>query len=135
MYMHHGSAILHVDPRQALADVGQAKGAKSALPLPDTIRRVLLSLPVGFRALLRHLLTLQMAVGEREHVPVNRIVEYLDTHGGEVVSQSRMRHVQSELTSNRLAHYDPWRHQLLIHQPQVVRQLLDELDSGTAKDQ
>lgn len=93
----------------------------------DTIRRVLMSVPIGFCHLFRHLVMAQLEVGEGEYISVFLLVELLEEKSGTLISQGRWRAVQKELTSNRLGLYDPGEHALLIPQPHLFFSVLEEV--------
>lgn len=122
-------------PGAPLSSRGRKKSSSSTtttrhrhtLQLADTIRRVLMSIPFGFCHLLRHLVLAQLEVGEGEYISVFLLVELLEEKSGTLISQGRWRAVQKELTSNRLAVYDPGEHALMIPQPQLFLSVLEEV--------
>lgn len=116
----------------AVAEDGRRKGGERRLPLTETVRRVLLSLPAGFGKLLKHLIDVQEEAGEGKLVSVFVLIETLEQREEMMISQGRWRAFQKELTSNRLALYDPAEHALLIHQPKKLRRVLEEVEAERA---
>ncbi|CCW64174.1 unnamed protein product [Phytomonas sp. EM1] len=109
------------------ATAGFAKGRNRA-PLRDTIRRILLSLPAGFAELLRVLIATQAKHGEAASIPIFTIEQEFEAHGI-MVSHGRMKAVQRELTSNRLAVYNPAEHALHIPQYRRLQEVLEEVNA------
>lgn len=98
---------------------------RRALPLSETIRRVIVSLPAAFRELLRLTVQRQLELGPEVHLSVGDVLEHFEK--AEIfVSHSRMRPFLQELTSNRLAEYDAATHSFVVLQPHLIKQVSDE---------
>lgn len=103
-------------------------GGHSAHLREDTIERVLWSLPHSFLPLLRVLLSIQEAAGEGQYVSLFTIVDKFEQQGI-MVSHGKMKSLQRELTSNRLALYDAAEHALMIPQLHLVKTVLDAVEA------
>ncbi|KPI86135.1 hypothetical protein ABL78_4790 [Leptomonas seymouri] len=99
--------------------------------LQDTMRRVLFSLPPAFNSLLRILLDVQDDVGEGVFISLFTVTERFE-QSGVMVSQGRLKALLRELTSNRIARYDPAEHALMILQTSRLRKVLDEVTAQRA---
>lgn len=100
---------------------------RHGLPLSDTVRRVILSLPEAFRQLLQLTVKRQREAGEEVYMPVSLLLEYFQSEANLFVSQGRMRPFLQELTSNRIALYEASRHAVMILQHHLVSQVLDDV--------
>ncbi|KAK7194822.1 hypothetical protein NESM_000402800 [Novymonas esmeraldas] len=133
----------HVKSMRLLMDAEAAAGATTTSSstaigsgggshvLHDTMRRVLLSLPLAFCALLRVLVDVQEEMGEGQRIPLFTAKEALEQHGT-MVSQARLKALLQELTSNRIAVYDMAEHALTVVQPRKLRKALDEVTAHRA---
>ncbi|KAG8348511.1 hypothetical protein ERJ75_000259000 [Trypanosoma vivax] len=107
---------------------GERRAARNAaLPLHDTIRRILSSLPEAFSELLRCMIERQEASGENVFVPMNLHQEHF-AHSGLMVSMGRLRAVERELSSNRLAIFDSAENKLMIPQHRRLQKILEEME-------
>ncbi|CUG11640.1 Hypothetical protein, putative [Bodo saltans] len=108
---------------------GNAAGAnrRRGLPLVDTVRRVILSLPEAFRQLLQLTVKKQREAGEDVFIAVPLLLEFFLSEANLFVSQGRMRPFLQELTSNRIAVYEASRHAVMILQHHLVSQVLDDV--------
>ncbi|ORC91183.1 uncharacterized protein TM35_000061880 [Trypanosoma theileri] len=105
---------------------GFAGGA--GLPLHDTIRRILFSLPATFSELLRCMIARQEAAGENVFIPVSLHQQHFD-ECGLMVSMGRLKAIERELTSNRLAIFNSAENKLLIPQHRRLLKVLEEVEA------
>lgn len=105
---------------------GGGGGAGTSLPLLDTMRRILDSLPDAFANLLEKMIAIQQEAGASTYVSVFTIANEFSKQG-EFVSQGRLKALLGELTSNRLAVYDGRCHALMIPQHLKLQAVLKEV--------
>lgn len=92
----------------------------------DTMRRILFSLPTAFAELLQIMIHTQEEHGEGHYVSLFTHQDGFERHGV-MVSQGRMRALQRELTSNRLAVYDAAEHAMVLPQHRKLLRVLQEV--------
>ncbi|RNF02356.1 uncharacterized protein Tco025E_08394 [Trypanosoma conorhini] len=108
------------------ANRGGAILAGASLPLHDTIRRILFSLPASFSELLRCMISRQEASGENVFIPMSMHQENFD-ECGMMVSMARLKAIERELTSNRLAVFNSAENKLMIPQHRKLLRVLEEV--------
>ncbi|CCD11793.1 hypothetical protein, unlikely [Trypanosoma congolense IL3000] len=96
------------------------------LPLQDTIRRILFSLPAAFSEVLRCMIGQQEASGENIYVPMSIHQQHFDDCGL-IITMGRLKAIEKELTSNRLAIFDAAENKLMIPQHRKLLRILDEV--------
>lgn len=101
-------------------------GPGTSLPLQDTIRRILFSLPATFTDVLRCMIERQEASGENVFVPMSLHQQHFDDRGM-MISVGRLRAIERELTSNRLAVFDAAENKLMIPQHKKLLRVLEEV--------
>ncbi|KAF5220356.1 hypothetical protein ECC02_006660 [Trypanosoma cruzi] len=97
-----------------------------SLPLHDTIRRILFSLPSSFSELLRCMIKRQEASGENVFIPMSLHQENFD-ECGMMISMARLKAIERELTSNRLAVFNSAENKLMIPQHRKLLKVLEEV--------
>ena len=98
----------------------------STLPMADTVRRVLISLPMGFRSVLQLCIDYQREEGEDQALSVAQLQDYIESRQV-VLSAGRMRAVLAEIAYNRLGVYDASTQTLKLHQCGLLEKCLSEL--------
>ncbi|KAH9577715.1 hypothetical protein LSM04_000703 [Trypanosoma melophagium] len=107
---------------------GGGFGAGAGLPLHDTIRRILFSLPSTFSELLRCMIAKQESAGENVFIPISLHQQHFD-ECGLMISMGRLKAIERELTSNRLAIFNAAENKLLIPQHRKLLKVLEEVDT------
>ncbi|KEG10093.1 hypothetical protein DQ04_04191040 [Trypanosoma grayi] len=105
---------------------GGALAAGATLPLHDTIRRVLFSLPATFSELLRCMIERQETSGENVFIPMSLHQQHFD-ECGMMVSMGRLKAIERELTSNRLAILNAAENKLMIPQHRRLLKVMEEV--------
>ncbi|ESL08878.1 hypothetical protein TRSC58_03411 [Trypanosoma rangeli SC58] len=103
----------------------------ASLPLHDTIRRILISLPASFSELLRCMIRRQEDSGENVFIPMSLHQENFD-ECGMMVSTARLKAIERELTSNRLAVFNSAENKLMIPQHRKLLRVLEGLEQQHA---
>ncbi|CAD2221215.1 hypothetical protein AGDE_05692 [Angomonas deanei] len=124
-YYHAMQLLTEYEATSHGAGARPARGG-GTLPMHDTVKRVLYSLPTAFADLVRVLVEAQEEAGEGRYVSMFLLVEHMEKKGI-MISQGRLKALQRELTSNRLAVYDPAEHALCIPQHTKLRRILQEV--------